>query len=355
MGRPCEGLTCTARNFLRACTGTRWPSAQAIQRYETFTRHADFKTFNQSRAIDFKNDLAKQNLAKATIHSTVTDLKRFFGWLALQSGFKQKIKLTDIEFLSLSDNDVRAAKAPADRSIPTLEQVQRVIETMPAETPIQRRNRALLAFTAVTGTRDGAVITLRLKHFDPARGLVIQNPNEVSTKFSKRINSFLLPIDERFKTIFFDWVHYLKTELLFGNDDPLFPKTQMAQDENDCFRAAGLSREFWANAAPVQKIFKAAFQSASLPYYSPHTFRHMIVSEMYRRKLNIGKFKAWSQSLGHEGAMTTLTSYGKLSLEEQGRLIADSSNEPQDQPLTKADLADVLRNMGLGAQINSIV
>lgn len=71
----------------------------------------------------------------------------------------------------------------------------------------------------------------------------------------------------------------------------------------------------------------------------------MIVSEMYRRELNIGKFKAWSQSLGHEGAMTTLTSYGTLSLEEQGRLIADSSNEPQDHPLTRADLEEVIRKL----------
>jgi integrase/recombinase XerD len=344
--------------YLKHADGKAEPTIRqiekSIQRYEAFTSFADFGTFNQPKAIDFKDDLATQKLAKATILSTVTDLKRFFGWLALQSGFKQKIKLTDIEFLSLSDKDVRAAKAPADRAIPTLEQVLRVVETMPAETAIQKRNRALLAFIALTGTRDGAAITLRLKHFDPVRNLIIQNPNEVATKFSKRINAFILPICDSLKEIFLDWVHYLKTELLFGNDDPLFPKTQMAQDENDCFKAVGLSRDFWANATPIQKIFKAAFLSANLPYYSPHTFRHMIVSEMYRRKLNIGKFKAWSQSLGHQGAMTTLTSYGTLSLEEQGRLIADSSHEQQDQPLTKADLADVLRNIGLGAQINSI-
>ena len=36
-------------------------------------------------------------------------------------------------------------------------------------------------------------------------------------------------------------------------------------------------------------------------------------------------FKAWSQNLGHEGAMTTLTSYGKIGLEEQGRLVRNAS------------------------------
>jgi integrase/recombinase XerD len=322
---------------------------KAIQRYEAFTAQADFVTFNQQRAKGFKEELAGQNLAKATILSTVTSLKRFFGWLAVQPGYKSKINLSDIEFLSLSDKDIRAAKAPADRAIPTLEQVLRVVQTMPAATATEKRNRALVAFIALTGTRDGAAVTLRLKHFDPARNLIIQNPKEVKTKFSKRISAFLLPVDDSLKTIFLDWVQYLKTDLLFGNDDPLFPKTKMALDENDCFKADGLSRQFWANATPVRDIFKAAFQAAGLPYYSPHTFRHMIVSEMYRRQLSIAEFKAWSQSLGHESALTTLTSYGTLSLQEQGRLIAGSAQNIQQQPLTKADLIEALGAIRGGA------
>ena len=320
---------------------------KAIQRYEAFTAHADFGNFNQQRARAFKEELAGQNLAKATILSNVTSLKRFFGWLAVQPGYKSKISLSDVEFLSLSDKDIRAAKAPADRAIPTPEQVLHVVETMPAETAIEKRNRALVAFIALTGTRDGAAVTLRLKHFDPARNLIIQNPNEVETKFSKRICAFLLPVDDRLKTIFLDWVQYLKADQLFGNDDPLFPKTKMALDENDCFKADGLSRDFWANATPVRDIFKAAFQAAGLPYYSPHTFRHMIVSEMYRRKLSIAQCKAWSQNLGHEGAMTTLTSYGTLSVEEQGQLISSSLETPQNSPVTKADLAELLASAGL--------
>jgi integrase/recombinase XerD len=80
----------------------------------------------------------------------------------LQPGFKSKICTTDIEYLSLSEKDMRAAKAPADRAIPTLEHVTHVIERMPFETAIEKRNRALIAFVAVTGIRDGAVVSLRL-------------------------------------------------------------------------------------------------------------------------------------------------------------------------------------------------
>jgi integrase/recombinase XerD len=320
---------------------------KSIQRYEAFTGYADFGTFNQLKAKDFKADLARQNLAKATILSTVTDLKRFFGWLALEPGFKKKISKNDIEFLSLSERDVRAAKAPADRAIPTLEQVLRVVANMPAETAIEKRDRALVAFIALTGARDGAVVTLRLKHFDLAQNLVIQNPGEVKTKFSKQIISSLLPLDDGLKAIFLEWIDFLKHQELFGNDDPMFPKTAMGQDENSCFRAAGLNREFWADAAPLREIFKAAFEAAGLPYYSPHTFRHMIVSEMYRRKLSIAQFKAWSQSLGHEGAMTTLNSYGKISREEQIRLIGESTMPDADLLNQAAQLLNSLKKAGV--------
>ena len=117
---------------------------KAIQRYEHYTEYADFASFNQQRARGFKEDLAAGDLAKATIFSTLTSLKRFFGWLAIQPGYKSKISLSDVEFLSLSEKDIRAAKAPADRAIPTLEQID-------AETNPYMRNAMMARVKAATG------------------------------------------------------------------------------------------------------------------------------------------------------------------------------------------------------------
>lgn len=205
----------------------------------------------------------------------------------------------------------------------------------------------MIAFTAITGIRDGALVTLKLKHFDEARRLVLQNPNEVATKFSKRIDTFLFPLNDTFETIVLDWVSNLRNEELFGENEPLFPKTAMGQDEDQCFKATGLSHEHWANASPVRAIFKAAFRNAGLPEFTPHLFRNMIVSEMYRRGLSVPEFKAWSQNLGHEGAMTTLTSYGKIGLEEQGRLVRTSSQPSGlfEKALTATELEAILRRL----------
>ena len=71
--------------------------------------------------------------------------------------------------------------------------VEKVVANMPHDTPVEKRDRALVAFTAITGIRDRALVTLNLKRFDTDRKLVLQNPTEVSTKAGKRIDTFLFP------------------------------------------------------------------------------------------------------------------------------------------------------------------
>lgn len=294
---------------------------KSIARLENCTKQRDFKTFDQKQAVAFKDDLAKQSLAPATILSTLNDLKRFLSWLAGQPGYKRAIRTDDIDYLTLPEKTIRAASAPAEKAFPSLPMIEKTVAAMPFDTATEKRDRAMLAFTAISGVRDGALITLKMKHFDEKRILVIQDPKEVATKFSKRIDTFLFPLSDTFEQIFLDWYSHLRNVELFGPNDPLFPLTQLSHDEDHCYRVAGLSREHWANTGPARKVFKEAFRCANLPEFTPHRFRDMIVSEMYRRNLSIQEFKAWSQNLGHEGVMTTLTSYGKISLEEQGRLV----------------------------------
>lgn len=322
---------------------------KAIRRFEEFTQAACFKTFDQRQAVAFKQNLAKQDIALATVHSTINSVKRFFSWLAMQPGFKSRIQFNAIEYLNLSEKDTRAAKAPSEKRFPTLQMIETVVAAMPTETAVQKRDQALIAFTAITGIRDGALISLKLKHFDTTRRLILQNPNEVKTKFAKRIDTFLLKLNDVFEPIVLDYESFLRDQQLFADDDPLFPKTLLGHDVNNCFAPCGLSREHWSTASPVRLIVKNAFRSVELPETTPHLFRDMIVSEMYRRELPVPVCKAWSQNLGHEGAMTTLTSYGKIGLEEQGRLVRDFNQVGNNdaKPLTANDLDAILKKRGL--------
>jgi hypothetical protein len=50
------------------------------------------------------------------------------------------------DYFNLSEKDARVAKASHHQEGPTLEQILHLIRTMPAETAIQKRNRAVLAW-----------------------------------------------------------------------------------------------------------------------------------------------------------------------------------------------------------------
>ncbi|WP_427451994.1 hypothetical protein [Litorimonas sp. WD9-15] len=130
---------------------------------------------------------------------------------------------------------------------------------MPSASAVDRRNRALLAFTLLSGARDGAIITMKVKHVLWAEREVLQDPNEVATKASKMIATWFFPVGQAIEDKVASYLAYLKDELGFLPDDPLFPSTRMGQDDQDNFAPIGLSKTHWARAAPMRKVFKDAF------------------------------------------------------------------------------------------------
>jgi site-specific recombinase XerC len=153
--------------------------AKALARFEAYTRYKDFKTFHIEQAKAFKRDLADQRghrsgepLSKATLYAALTALRRFFIWLAGQPGYKSRISYSDAEYFNLSAKETRIAKATRPARVPTLEQIRHVVQSMSATTDIERRDRPLIAFTILTGARDGAMASLKLKHIDIDQGRV---------------------------------------------------------------------------------------------------------------------------------------------------------------------------------------
>ena len=307
--------------------------AMAISRFESYTKYKDFKAFHHQQAVGFKNHLAKQPnqqtgtpLSKATLNSTLGQLKAFFQWLAMQPGYKSLISYTDTEYFNLSEKEVRIATAHRQTVVPTLEQIYHVINTMPNQSAIEKRNRGLIAFTLLTGARDSAIASLKLKHVDIIGNRVFQDARDVNTKFSKTFTTYFFPVGDHIHQIVYDWVRYLKEELLWGNDDPLFPKTNVIVGEGRAFKAEGLLRKHWSTASPIRKIFKEAFAMTDLPYCIPHSFRKTLVTLGQTVCQSPEEFKAWSQNLGHEGVLTTFYSYGEVQEHRQGEIFQQLKN-----------------------------
>ena len=307
--------------------------AKALDRFEVYTHHRDFKSFHIEQAKAFKQRLSEQQgerskepLSKATIYSTLAALKAFFVWLAGQPGYKSRISYADAEYFNLNLKDARVAKSGREPKVPTLEQIRHVLRLAPSGTDLEKRDRAVVAFAILTGARDGAIASLKLKHIDLGQKLVEQDAREVRTKFSKSFPTFFFPVGDEIEAMVADWIKFLVAEKLFGFDDPLFPATRIAVGENGLFRSDGLDRRPWSNAGPIRAIFKQAFERAGLPYFHPHSFRKTL-ARLGQKTCggSIEAMKAWSQNLGHEELMTTFASYGALSRSQQAEIMASMS------------------------------
>ncbi len=317
--------------------------AKAIVRFESYNQYKDFKAFHFQQAIGFKKHLASQKhhqtgkpLSLATLNGAVRHLKAFIEWLSQEVGYKSRIKYSDAQYFNLSEKEARTAKAKRQKKVATVEQIKHTLAVMPCLSAIEKRDRAIIAFTLLSGARDSAIASLKIKHIDFNADTVYQDAREVKTKYSKTFNSYFFPVGDEVRKIVFEWVEYLKNDCLMGNDDPLFPKTKMGQGEDHNFKASGISKEHWSNAAAIRKIFKKSFALAELPSFNPHSFRNTLATLGETLCHSPEEFKAWSQNLGHEGVLTTLYSYGDV---QEGRQadIFKQFKEPRKPAISSAD------------------
>lgn len=332
--------------------------AKAIARFEEDTNWRDFRQFHTSQAKAFKEHLRSQKnartgkpLSKATLHSTCNQLRRFFEWLSMQPGYKSRLNFWEAEYFNVLESESRIAGARRTRPVPTIEQIKVTISHMPATTDIELRDRAVMAFILLTGARDRAVASMSLKHVQIERGIVLQDAREVRTKFSKTFQTDFFPVGDDILQIVINWVEHLRSNLFWGENDPLFPATEIAVGESGGFQPVGLKRAHWSNADPIRKIFRRAFEAAGLEYFNPHSFRNTLARLGMKLCKSGEELKAWSQNLGHEQVLTTLYNYGEIPDYQQSEIIrslvcADSSAVSPDSEVEKVVRAIVKEMKG---------
>ena len=305
--------------------------AKSIARFEEATGAKDFRRFHREQAVAFKSKLTStanartgEPLSRATMLSTLRDLRSFFMWLAREPGYRTRIHYADADYFNLPDEEVAIARARREKQIPTIGQVEEVLRAMPTGAAIERRDRAVMALAAITAARVGALASLRLGHADVDLAYVDQDARTVRTKGSKTFRTYFMPVVDGATAIFKDWVEELKRDHHRGPTDPLFPATEMGLGPNGGFMPMGLSLRGWSSTEPVRAIFRRGFAAANLPYFNPHSFRDLLTHHAMSLSLTPEEMKAWSQNLGDAHVTTTLTSYGQVPTHRQGG--SDPSN-----------------------------
>lgn len=309
----------------------------SIQAYESFTNHSDFRTYNLDQAVNFKNQLKtreyrNKTISLSTYNTYVRYLKKFFTWLCGQPGYKSKIKSDEVKYLNILDKEERIATQSSPRKFPSLEQVIQVVNCIEINSEIDKRDRALISFTALTGMRDKAIITLPIGCFDPKNYLISQDPKQgVQTKYAKFIPSVLFKFDKNLVEYVLDWYNYLKTNNFYSTD-PLFPRNKVSKGVNNMSFEVSSSIEpfYWKDTSRIREIFKKRFQQANISYYPPHSFRHLAFQLALKSCKNGEQFKAVSQNFGHENLATTFGSYANNPPYKLSEILAgiDFSGKP---------------------------
>lgn len=334
---------------------------KAICKYEDATEHEDFVLCTSNRAIAFKKYLANNEnkrtgkvMGLRTRYHTLRLVAKFFGWLAIQPGYKSRLSPNLATYFCLSLEERRQALSPTQPKYPTLAQVKAMC-SFAVTSEIDMRDRALIAFLALTGARDHAVVTLPIGCYNPETHEVNQlRTLGVKTKFSNDIYSTLFQMDTELVSYFTEWYDYLINTKKYGTADPLFPSTEIGQvgPEHRSYEVKGVKREFWADAGPIRKILHDRCLETGTPYFHPHTFRHFCVANVERHLRSPEEMKALSQSIGHKNITTTFQSYGMLPVTRVNELMSqiDFSEKPSDSMEKLAEMVAEKLSVKMGTK-----
>lgn len=335
------------------CDSTINSIEKSILLYEDFTKLADFATFNPDKAMRFKKALIKREyrgkaISPTTRHAYLRCLTKFFSWLSWQPGYKSKIRPDIVSYLKISEKEERIATQSRPVKYPPLEYVIKLANSIKTDSEIDLRDRALISFTLLTGMRVEAIATLPLGCFDQENFTISQDPKQgVHTKFSKYISSTLFQFDDKLVGHVVGWVKYLKNKG-FGSQDPVFPrsKTERGKDNLSFEPATEVEPVFWQCTGRIREIFKARSQEAEVPYFGPHTFRHLAFDLALRHCRTGEQMKAISQNFGHEHLLTTLFNYANYDPQRLSEILKeiDFSGKPRQTIEDKLDR--VLERLG---------
>ncbi len=193
-----------------------------------------------------------------------------------------------------------------------------------------------------------------MKNFDKEKRLVDQNPGDgVRTKNSKKILTAFFPIGwdapERY---FIEWFEYLEKKGC-RSDDPIFPATLGEIGSiKSAYSKERVGNNFWSDTGAARKIFEKRCKNANLPYFHPHSFRHLVVNIMSKTRLTEEEKRAISLNLGHANVGTTFGSYGYGSMSSENAVeivqkLKDFQNSEKGGPeLTEEEKAILTRLIG---------
>ncbi len=178
----------------------------AIRYCEEILAGKPFSKLTRDDVAKVRNDLKRRAsagvsdcLSSSSIRHIVSHLSAFFTWLLKQDGYKTLPQ--DLQgYLNLPQAVLASATPVGRKDYPTLSEAEQLLGTMPSRSLVDQRARAIFALAFLGALRADTLISLRLKHVDISRRLILQDGGTVRAKAGKSIHILWFPIPKCFET-----------------------------------------------------------------------------------------------------------------------------------------------------------
>ena len=290
-----------------------------IRDFEIFLDFAGFDKFNDHIADKYIQGMFCAKLSLSYITDNIRALKDFLNWLERQRGYRSKINYNHIDYLNISKNQRKEAKAMEYQKAYKYDQIIHTIRIMPDKTDKESRDKAIVSLQALCTLRISELRTVKLKSLieEDGRYFIHVCPKSMSVKFAKTRHAVFIPLPDDIIANVIQWRDYLRS-LGFKDADPLFPKVDNHFTRTNLLEQ-NIRKEEIKSDTTIRDIFKSAFETAGFEYIKPHSFRKTLAR--YAETQSPAFLNAVRQNLGHSSIDTTLSSYGQLSAAAQREII----------------------------------
>ena len=296
---------------------------KAIRSFEILTDFQDLAKFNPDVANTFMSKVRTIELSESYLLRLALDIRHFIHWLANEPDGK-KVRYNDADYLNLTRNELSAARAESYKPSHDYKTLLDTTRAMPAQTIVDRRNRALFAMQVLGSFRCEELrnFPIGVIKYDNQSNIhfIDINPRKVKgVKFRKARQATLLNVSDLMRWIL-DWAKELKESEGFTNEDPMFPSIKSNFAKNFMFTRAVQKKPL--SAQSVRKVFQNTFIHAGVESLRIHSIRQTR-ARFIESATRDDRVVALQQDFGHTNMGTTRSNYGNIPPERQRQLMAE--------------------------------
>lgn len=304
-----------------------------IRRFEAFTERRTFTEITPAQAASYRDQLIQgyrnsagdSRLSASTVRHAASYLRSFFDWLEARG--RKAVRPSISGYFALPKALHQSVAPRRKKDYLPLDVALQAAALLPGDDLLERRDRAIFCLAYVGALREGALITLRLRHVNINAREIEHDGRDLRAKNGKDYTISWFPGTEPMAVFVKAWVEELAV-LGARPEDALFPDVQTLRAfSTNSSQKDKRDRAPWppmASAHAVDAVFQRAGKLIGRKI-TPHSARHTIARHGEQMVRTAGQRKAWSMNMGHDSETTTWGNYGKMTDEARSQAMEQIS------------------------------